>query len=323
MKHFARKAVLAVGLLTAAAGAWGQAFPSRAVTIVVPFPPGGSTDVVTRMVAKKMSDSTGQPVVVENKPGAGGVVGAVSVKNALPDGYTLYVGHVGTHAVNVTLYDKLEYDPVKDFAPVSTFMSFPSFLVVPADSPAKTVADLVAFAKTKPAGLSFSSQGHGTAGHLLGEMLRTQTGTKFVHVPMKGAAPAVQEVAANRVDFLFSSYISAGAFVRSGKLRILAVASPTRAKALPDVPTMAQAGFPGIEFEQWFGIFAPAGTPDAVVRKLNEEVGKAVRSPEVSDMLGNQAADVMLDSPDEFAKRIANDTKRLAKVVRQLGAKVE
>jgi tripartite-type tricarboxylate transporter receptor subunit TctC len=323
MKHFSKKAVLAVGLLAAAAGAWGQAFPSRAVTIVVPFPPGGSTDVVTRMVAKKMSDSTGQPVVIENKPGAGGVVGAVSVKNAPPDGYTLYVGHVGTHAVNVTLYDKLEYDPVKDFAPVSTFMSFPSFLVVPADSPAKTVAELVAFAKTKPAGLSFSSQGHGTAGHLLGEMLRTQTGTKFVHVPMKGAAPAVQEVAAGRVDFLFSSYISAGAFVRSGKLRILAVASPTRAKALPDVPTMAQAGFPGIEFEQWFGIFAPAGTPEAVVRKLSDEIAKAVRSPEVSDMLGNQAADVMLDSGDAFAKRIANDTARLAKVVRQLGAKVE
>lgn len=300
-----------------------QPFPVKAVTIVVPFPPGGSSDTAMRLIGRKVAESVGQPVVIENKPGAGGVVGAVAVKNAAPDGYTLYMGHVGTHAVNVTLYPKLEYDPVRDFRPITPFMSFPSVLVVPAASPAKNVAELVAYAKAKPGGLSFASQGHGTAGHLLGEMLKSETGAPLVHIPMKGAAPAVAEVVAGRADLLFSSYISAGPFIRDGRLRMLAIASKTRSKVLPDVPTLLELGIAGVEFEQWFGVFAPAATPDPVIQRLNEEIVKAATSPEVTQMLNSQAAEVLTSSAEEFKKMIAADTARLAKTVRALGAKVD
>lgn len=303
--------------------AHAQAFPAKPVTIVVPFPPGGSTDTTTRLVAKRMSENLGQSVVVENKPGGGGISGAIAVKNATPDGYMLYVGHVGTLAVDVHLHTKLEYDPVKDFRPITPFMSFASFLVVPASSPAKTVAELVAYAKSKPGGLSFTSQGHGTAGQLLGEMLKAETGAPLVHIPMKGAAPAVLEVVAARADLLFSSYISSGPFIRDGKLRMLAIASNARLKAQPDIPTLAELGIPGVEFQQWFGILAPAGTPDPVIRRLNQEIIKAVRSPDIEKTITSQAAEVVTMTPEDFVKLIANDSDRYGKVVRRLGAKVD
>lgn len=300
-----------------------QVYPARPITIVVPFPPGGSTDTATRLIAKRMSENMGQPVVIENKPGGGGVSGAVAVKNSAPDGYMLYVGHVGTLAVNVHLHAKLEYDPVKDFRPITPFMSFASFLVVPASSPAKNVAELVAYAKSKPGGLNFTSQGHGTAGQLLGEMLKAETGAPLVHIPMKGAAPAVMEVVAARADLLFSSYISSSGFIRDGKLRMLAIASNARSKAQPDVPTFAELGIPRVEFQQWFGILAPAGTPDPVIRVLNQEIIKAVRSPEIEKAITSQAADVITMTPEDFAKLIANDSERYGKVVRRLDAKVD
>lgn len=318
-------AVAAVGFafLGMSGVAWGQAYPSKPVTIVVPFPPGGSTDTTTRLVAKKLSEGIGQSVVIENKPGGGGISGAVYVKNATPDGYTLYVGHVGTLAVDVHLHTKLDYDPVKDFRPITPYMSFASFLVVPASSPAKSVAELVAYAKSKPGGLSFTSQGHGTAGQLLGEMLKAETGAPLVHIPMKGAAPAVMEIVAARADMLFSSYISSGPFIRDGKLRMLAIASNARSKAQPEVPTLAELGIPGVEFEQWFGILAPAKTPDPVIRRLNQEIVKAARSSEVENMITSQAADVKTSTPEEFVKLIATDSERYGKVVRRLGAKVD
>ena len=317
--------VLAYLLGTAAPGGWlhAQPFPNRAITVIVPFPPGGSSDTVMRQIGRRLAENVGQQVVIDNKAGAGGVVGAVAVKNAAPDGYTLYLGHVGTHAVNVTLYPKLGYDPVKDYRPITPFMSFPSVLVVPAASPAKSVAELVALAKSKPGGLSFTSQGHGTAGHLLGEMMRTETGAPLVHVPMKGAAPAVAEVVAGRGDLLFSSYISAGPFIRDGRLRMLAIASRNRSQTLPYLPTLVELGIPNVEFEQWFGLFAPARTPDAVVQRLNAEIIRAVESPEVTQMLNSQAADIVTSTPEAFAQKIAADTARLAKVVRSVGAKVD
>lgn len=318
-------AVAAVGFafLGMSGLAWGQVYPTKPVTIVVPFPPGGSTDTTTRLVAKKLSEGIGQSVVIENKPGGGGISGAVYVKNATPDGYTLYVGHVGTLAVDVHLHTKLDYDPVKDFRPITPYMSFASFLVVPASSPAKSVAELVAYAKSKPGGLSFTSQGHGTAGQLLGEMLKAETGAPLVHIPMKGAAPAVMEIVAARADMLFSSYISSGPFIRDGKLRMLAIASNARSKAQPEVPTLAELGIPGVEFEQWFGILAPAKTPDPVIRRLNQEIVKAARSSEVENMITSQAADVKTSTPEEFVKLIATDSERYGKVVRRLGAKVD
>lgn len=310
-------------LLGAADASIAQAYPAKPITIVVPFPPGGSTDTATRLLAKKMSENMNHSVIVENKPGGGGISGAVAVKNAAPNGYTLYVGHVGTLAVNVSLHAKLEYDPVKDFRPITTFMSFPSFLVVPASSPATTVAELVAYAKRKPGGLNFTSQGHGTAGQLLGEMLKAETGAPLVHIPMKGAAPAVREVVAERADMLFSSYISAGSFVRSGKLKVLAIASNARSRAQPDVPTLTELGIPRVEFQQWFGILAPAKTPDAVIKRLNEEIIKAVRSTSIEKAITSQAADVLTMTPEDFAKLIADDTVRYGTVVRRLKAKVD
>lgn len=309
-------------------GALGQVqtaanFPSKPITFVVPFPPGGSTDKSTRLIAQRLSVSVAQPVVVENKAGAAGSVAALAVKNSPPDGHVLFVGHMATHAINPSLYDKLPYDAVKDFRPITPFMSFPSVLVVPASSPAKTLKELVELAKTKPGGLSYSSQGIGTGGHLQGAMFQQVVGAPVVHVPMKGAAAATTELVAGRVDLLFSSYITAGPFIRDGRLRMLAMASTKRSPALPDLPTSIELGVPGIELDYWFGFFAPAGTADAVVRKLNQELIQAVRHPDVANTLTAQAADVITSSPEEFAQLIERDTRELGKVVRATGAKAE
>ena len=300
-----------------------EAFSSRPITIIVPFPPGGSTDKGARMIAKSLQDSLGQPVIIDNRGGGNGIIGIQALKQAAPDGYTLFVGHAATHAINPGLYSNLPYDPVKDFTPITPFMSFPSVLVVPAASPDKSVADLIRRAREKPGSLTYSSQGVGTAGHLLGAMLESAAGVKLVHVPMKGAAPAVAEVVAGRVDMVFSSYITAGGFVKDGRLRMLAMASSTRSEALPDLPTMAELGVPGVDLDYWFGIFGPAGMPPRIVQRLNAELIKAVHSPAVSDSLTSQAADVITSSPEEFAALIEADGKRLGKLVRDTGMKAD
>jgi len=298
-------------------------FPTKAITIVVPFPPGGSSDKAVRMIGQKLSSNIGQPVIIENKPGGGGFIGATAVKQAAPDGYTIFMGHAATHAINVALYDSLPYDPVKDFEPITTFMTFPSILVVPSSLPVKAVSELIALAREKHGGLSYSSQGIGTPGHLLGAMMQTKTNAPLVHIPMKGAAAAITEVVAERVDFLFSSYITAGGFVRDGRLRMLAIASTKRAPALPDLPTMAEAGLPGVDDDYWFGFFAPANTPDAVVRRLHEEFTKAARTPEMEEFLGSQAAAVITNTPEEFKALVRDDIVRWKKIVQSAGAKAE
>jgi len=300
-----------------------QSFPARPVTLVVPFPPGGVTDPVARFVGQKVTESIGQQVVVDNKPGAAGIIGAEAVKRAAPDGYTLFMGHTGTHAVNQWLYSKLPYDPVKDFVPITLMIQTSHILVVPADSPAKSVADLVAMARTRPNGLTFASQGVGAGGHLLGEMLKMRTGANLQHIAYKGSAPALQDMLAGRVDLFFDAIITSGPHIREGRLKALAVASKNRLRWFPDVPTMAEAGFPGIELDFWFGLFAPAGTPPAVVRKLNEEFVKALKAPDVVKRFGDQGLEVVSDSPEEFAVLIAADAARLGKVVRDSGARAD
>lgn len=300
-----------------------ESFPTRPITIIVPFPPGGSTDKAARMIAKRLQENVGQPVVIDNKGGGNGIIGIQALKQAAPDGYTLFVGHAATHAINPGLYSNLPYDPIKDFTPITPFMSFPSVLVVPAGHPDKSVADLVRRARENPGALTYSSQGTGTAGHLLGAMLETSTGTRMIHIPMKGAAPAVAEVVAGRVDMVFSSYITAGGFVKDGRLRMLAMASSKRSEALPDLPTMAELGFPNVELDYWFGIFGPAGMPPQLVQRLNQELVKAVRSPAVADSLTSQAADVVTSSPAEFAALIEADARRLGKLVRDTGMKAD
>lgn len=300
-----------------------QAYPSRPVTIVVPFPPGGSSDQIMRLMARKVQDSVGQTMVVDNRAGAGGVVGAVAVKSAVPDGYTLYMGHTGTHVVNVSLYQKLEYDPIKDFKPITTLFSFPSLLVVHAGLPVRSLQELIAMGKSKKGGLSYTTQGIGTTSHLMGELFARETGATLVHVPMKGAAPAVAEVVAGRAEMMFSSYISAGPFIRDGRLRTIGIAALSRSRALPDVPTLAELGVKGVEIDQWFALYAPAGTPDPVIRKLNEEFVKATKAPDVIKTLVDQAADPMGSTPEELAKMMASEIPRVARVVRESGAKAE
>ena len=270
-----------------------------------------------------MADNVKQPVIVENKPGASGIIAAEYVKRQPADGYTVLFAFTGSHAVNPTLYSKLPYDPQKDFQPVTLIINTPHILVVPADSPAKSVADLVAMAKSKPAGLTFASQGIGAGGHLLGEMFKAQTKTNLAHVPYKGSAPALTDMLAGRVDLFFDAMVTSLPYVKDGKLRALAIANKTRSKLLPDVPTMAEAGLPGVEMDQWFGMMVPAGTPPAVVQKLNQEFIKAVRSPDIEKSLTERGLDVVTTTPDQFAAVIKADTASLGKVVKESGAKAD
>jgi tripartite-type tricarboxylate transporter receptor subunit TctC len=318
--------VLGATVLAAAGrigGAAADEFPSRPIMVLVPFAPGGSSDIVMRLIAQKASDSMKQPIIIENRPGAAGNVAALAIKNAPPDGYLLMMGHTGTHAINPSLYRDLKFDPVKDFQPITALIAFNNILVVPQASPANSPGDLVALAKAKPQGLSYGSQGVGTGGHLLGEMLARQSGAKFVHVPYRGVAPAVTDTVAGRMDLLFSSYISAAGHIESGRLRMLAIAGSERHPRIPHVPTMPEAGFPDVQMQQWFGLFAPAGLPVPVLRRLNAEFVRALHSQDVAATLVQQLATVIAGSPDEFAALIARDIVRLGKVVRDSGATVQ
>ena len=317
--------ILAAVLVMTGAGrdATAELLSSRPITVVIPFTPGASSDTLQRIVNKKVAEDTGQTLVVESRPGGGGVVAAAVVKQAPPDGHTLFQGNAGTHAANASLYATLPYDPIKDFRPITLLWSFPQLLAVPFDSPAKSVTELVALAKSRPAGLSFASQGTGSGGHLLGEMLKLRTGANMVHVPYRGAAPAGVDLAAGRVDFFFVSYSSLLPFLQSGKVRAIAVTSPQRLPVLPDAPTMTEAGFAGLALDAWFGLLAPAGTPDAVIDKLNAAFVQAVRDPQVIKQMTHQGAEGLASTPAEFATFIASETERFGKVVRAVGAKAE
>jgi tripartite-type tricarboxylate transporter receptor subunit TctC len=298
-------------------------FPSRSIIIVIPFTPGGSADVLMRLVGQKLSESVKQPVLLDNRPGGGGNVGALAVKLAPPDGYTLFMAHTGTHAVNVTLYPDLKFDPIKDFQPITPLISFPSILVVPASSSAKTFAEFVARAKTKPGGLSYASQGIGSSGHLLGEMFARDAGVTVVHVPYRGVVPAITDLIADRVDFLFSSPISALAYVHDGRLRALGITGEARSAILPDIATLAELGFPNLQLSTWFGIVGPAGIPPPIIKQLNEEFIRAAHSAAVTQMVVSQAAEVFTATPEEFGALMARDIVRLGKVVQESGAKRE
>jgi tripartite-type tricarboxylate transporter receptor subunit TctC len=315
-----------VAAVVVASVAWStqavaQAFPARPITVVVPFPPGGVTDPVARVVGAKVSESVGQQVLIDNKPGAGGILAAETVKRAAADGYTLLMGHAATHAVNLALYSKLPYDPVKDFAPITLMISTSHVLVVHPDSPARSVADLVAMSRTKP--LTFASQGVGAGGHLLGEMFKSVTGGQFAHVPYKGSAPALQDLLSNRVDLFFDAVITAAPHVRDNKLRAIGMPSKNRHRFFPNTPTMAEAGYPSVDLDFWFALYAPAGTPQPVVRRLNDEFVRALRNPEIAKRFTDQGLDVVTSTPEELAALGAADTGRLGKVVRDSGAKAD
>lgn len=315
-------ALIAVAVVAVATAAKSDTYPSRPVTIIVPFPPGGSSDIVMRLVAQRVSEDTGQTFVIDNRPGAAGNIAALAIKNAPPDGYLLMMGHTGTHAINPTLFPDLKFDAVKDFQPITGLMSFNNILVVPGASPARSVADLVALAKSKPEGLTYGSQGVGTGGHLLGVLLAKHAGIKLLHVPYRGVAPAVTDTVAGRVDLLFASYLSGAGHIEAGRLRMLAIAGTERHPGIADIPTVPETGYPDVHMQQWFGLFAPAGTPAPIIQKLNADFVKALRSKQVADKVLPQIAFVTPSTPEELGAMVVRDIARYGQVVRESGATI-
>ncbi|HET9045365.1 MAG TPA: tripartite tricarboxylate transporter substrate binding protein [Casimicrobiaceae bacterium] len=300
-----------------------SAYPTKPVRIVVPFPAGGTTDILARAAAQKLSETWGQQAIVDNRPGAGGNIGAELVAKSAPDGYTLLMGTVGTHAINASLYPKMPYDHVKDFVPVILVAGVPNVLVVNPELPVRSVQELMAYAKANPGKLNFASSGSGTSIHLSGELFKVMTGAQMTHVPYKGSAPALTDLIGGQVQLMFDNLPSSLAFIKAGKLRALAVTSAQRSPALPDVPTVAESGVPGFEASSWFGLLAPAGTPPTIVAKINTDTQKWLASPDAKEKLAAQGANVAGGSPDDFAKHIQSETAKWARVVKESGAKVE
>ncbi|MGY6270269.1 Bug family tripartite tricarboxylate transporter substrate binding protein [Achromobacter denitrificans] len=303
------------------------AYPEREVRIVVPFPAGGTTDIAARVVAAELGKAWNKPVVVDNKAGAGGNVGTAEAARAAPDGYTLLMGTVSTHAINQSVYAKLPYDPVKDFVPVTLVIPVPNILELNpkfADQHGiRNVADLIKYLKANPGSVNMASTGNGTSTHLSGELFQNMTGTHMTHVPYKGSSPALTDVMAGSADLIFDNLPSSMGFLKSGKLRPLAVTGAQRSPALPDVPTMAEAGVKGYDASSWFGLLAPAGTPPAVVDKIQHDVAAALQLPAVRAQLQAQGATPSGNTPEQFKQFMAQETAKWAEVVKKSGAKVD
>lgn len=310
----------AVCIAAPAAGA-DAAFPAKPVRIIVPQTPGGASDVLARLIGQKLTAKWGQPVVVENHPGAGGNVGMELVVRAAPDGYTLLMSYVGTQAINGALYRKLAFDPVQDFAPVATLATLPFVMVTQADSPLKTVSAVVAAARTSH--ITYGSAGNGSVNHLLGEMFNTATGVKLAHIPYRGAAPALQDLMGGRIQVVFTSLPSVIGALKSSTLYPIAVTSARPAAAFDSIPTIAQAGFKDFDVNPWFGLMAPGRTPPALVRKINNDVNDILRTPEVAASFAAQGAEPYVTQPDEFARILRADALKWGDVVRASGAQVD
>jgi len=323
MKCWIRKWATGALIAVIASAAMAQSFPTRPIRVVVPFPAGGTTDVLARAAAQKLSETLGQPTVVDNRPGAGGNIGAELVAKSPPDGYTLLMGTVGTHAINPSLYPRMPYDHVRDFAPVILVAGVPNVLVINPALPVNSVQELIAYAKANPGKLNFASSGNGTSIHLSAELFKTMTGVQITHIPYKGSAPALQELMGGQVQLMFDNLPSSLALIKGGKLKALAVTSKERAAALPDVPTIAESGLPGFEASSWFGLLAPAGTPQPVIAKLNAEIAKWLATPEAKEKLLAQGANAAGGTPEDFARHIAAETAKWQRVVKDSGAKVD
>lgn len=321
-RTLARLTLLGVLALVRVA-AHAQAFPAKPVKLVIPFPPGGSLDNVGRLLAQKISESWGQPIVVENRPGAGGNVGADAVAKSPADGYTVVMGALSTHAVNPSLYPKMPYDAVKDFAPISLVAITPNVLVVNSGLPVDSLKDLIAYAKANPGKVNFGSGSNGSAGHLAGELFKVDTGTDVAHIPFKGGAPATQALLAGETQFMFDNLANAMAQLKGGRIKAIAVTTAQRSKLAPELPTMAEAGMPGFDISTWFGILAPAGTPSEVVAKWNAELVKALNAPEVREKMLAQGAEPAPTTPAEFASFIARERDKYARIIKASGAKVD
>jgi tripartite-type tricarboxylate transporter receptor subunit TctC len=314
-------AALALSAPHAAAAA--EPYPARPVRFVVAFPPGGGTDIIARSIAQKLGERLGQQVLIDNRPGAGGNIGTDLVAKSSPDGYTLLMGSAGPLAINASLFARMPFDPIKDLAPVTLAASTPNVLVVHPSLPAATVRELIALAKARPGEINFASSGHGTPAHLAGELFNSMAGVKLIHVPYKGAAPALADLLGGQVQLMFSTMPPALPHVKDGKLRALAVTSLKRSPAAPDLPTVDEIALPGFEANTWHGVVVPAGTPGAIVARLNREIVAILHLPDVVERLSGQGAEALGSTPEEFAAYIKSESVKWAKVVRDSGAKAE
>ncbi len=319
MKPFTAKLLIAASALAAtlaqAQSGAQTAYPARPLRIVVPFTPGGSTDILARSIGLELTKAWGQPVIIDNVPGAGGSVGADKVAKALPDGYTLLMGHIGTLAVNPSLYPALHYDPVKSFAPVAWVARVPNVLVVNPQVKASSVRELVALAKAHPGQLNYGSGGNGSAANLATEYFKLQTGASILHIPYRGTAPAVTDLMGGQIQVLFTGAPAVLGQIRNGQLRALAVSSPQRLAALPDLPTVAELGYKDFEADQWYGVVAPAGTPREIVTKLNAQINLALGSPELKARLTSEGAIATPTTPEAFGQLIAREIARWKPVI--------
>ncbi len=314
-------ALVAASVLHAAA--WAQPWPAKAIRVVVPFPPGGGTDIIAREVTQKVASTTGWTFVIDNKPGAGGNLGVDAVAKSPADGYTIVLGQTSNLAINPTLYAKLPYNPVKDLAPIGLMATAPLVIVVPVTSPFKTLPDLVAAAKAKPGEVNFASPGNGTVAHLTGDQFQKTAGITFQHVPYKGANQALTDVISGQVQLYVSSVPSVLQQIRTGKLRPLAVTSAKRVDDLPQTPTVGESGYKGFDAVTWFGFLAPAGTPKEIVTRLNAEFNKALQQPDLRKRLGEEGADPMGGTPEQFAELIREDIVRWGKTVKESGVHLD
>ena len=299
------------------------AYPAKAIRYVVPFPAGGPLDIVARAIGQELNKSWGQAVVIDNRPGAGGNIGADLVAKAPADGYTILMGAVSTHAINVTLYNKLPYDPIRDFAPVTLITSVPNVLVVHPSVPANNVKELIALAKSRPGQLNFASGSTGSAGHLAGELFNSMAGVRMTHIPYKGAAPAVVDLMAGHVSLMFDNMSSALPNIKATRVRALAVTTLKRSPLLPQLPTISDAGLRGFDIATWFGIFAPAGAPPDIVARLNSEIVRILHTPEMKERLALLGAEPIGNKPDEFAAFVRAEIPKYAKVIQASGARAD
>ncbi len=316
-------ALLSIAAATAPAHAQAPAYPTKPIHWVVPFAPGGTTDILARTIGEKLAIALGQPVIIENKPGAGGGLGATYTAKAAPDGYTIMGGTISTHAINASLYKDLQYDPVKDFVPIMLIARVPNLLVINPNIPANNVAELIALMKANPGKYTFASSGNGTSQHLSGELFKTMAGVDMQHIPYKGSPPALQDVVGGAVSMTFDNITTAWPLAKNGNLRALAVTTARRSSVAPDVPTLAESGLAGYEVGSWQGVFAPAGTPPAIVKRLNTEMVKILNMPDVREKLVGLGAEPVGNTPEEFSALVKTEVVKWADVVKKSGAKVD
>lgn len=321
MKLVQASRLLIAAVLSVSAGAWAQSFPTKPIRFVVPYSPGGSTDTLARTLAQKMSDSMGQQVVVDNRPGANGNIGMEIVARAPADGHTIVLGYIANVAIGPSLYDKLPFDPVKDYEPVTLLATSPNVLVAHPGVPVKSLKDVIALAKSKPGQITYASASVASVGHLTGELLNQLAGIKMTHVAYKGSGQAVTDLLGGHIQLMFSGFSSTLVHIKSGKLRAIAQTGEKRSPALPDVPTIAEAGFPKFEATAWYGIHAPAKTPKPIVNRLNAEFVKALKLPDVQARLSSLGFEIAASTPEYYAGYIRSEIRKWEKVVKVSGAR--